>query len=283
MRDRPARRPPRIARRNLRIGCAGLAVALTVGAARTPEPGLDCPPAKEVAMELVASAENSTLDWRSQYQYIEDIGDGQGYTGGIIGFCSGTGDMLDVVTLYTRNRPANPLAAFLPALRKVNGTSSHAGLGDPFVKAWKTAATDKAFQEAQEEERDHVYFDPSVRRAKADGLRTLGQFIYFDATVMHGGGDDRNGFGSIRKNAMAKAKPPALGGDEAAYLNAFLDARKAAIKRATVHGDTSRVDTEQRVFLNERNFTLQPPLRWKTYGDPYEIRNWPSPENRHAT
>lgn len=47
-------------------------------------------------MKLVSSAENSSLDWKAQYKYIEDIGDGRGYTAGIIGFSSGTGDMLDL-------------------------------------------------------------------------------------------------------------------------------------------------------------------------------------------
>lgn len=242
--------------------------------------GLDSPRAKEVAMELVASAENSTLDWRSEYGYLQDIGDGQGYTGGIIGFCSGTGDMLDVVLHYTRRSPHNPLAPFLPALRKVNGTASHAGLGAPFEQAWKTAARDRAFQAAQEEERDQDYFDPAVRRAKADGLRTLGQFIYFDAIVMHGNGHDKDSFGAIRTNAMKKARLPVRGGDERAYLNAFLDARKVAIKEETVHGNTTRVDTEQRVFLDEGNFDLRPPLKWRTYGDAYEITRWPRPAHR---
>ena len=36
-------------------------------------------------MQLVSSAENSTLNWRAQYRYIGDIHDGRGYTGGIIG------------------------------------------------------------------------------------------------------------------------------------------------------------------------------------------------------
>ncbi|MGW0582794.1 chitosanase, partial [Streptomyces sp. NPDC002920] len=51
--------------------------------------GLDDPAKKEIAMKLVSSAENSSLDWKAQYKYIEDIGDGRGYTAGIIGFCSG--------------------------------------------------------------------------------------------------------------------------------------------------------------------------------------------------
>ena len=48
------------------------------------------PVKKEIAMRLISSAENSSLNWRAQYGYIEDIDDGRGYTGGIVGFCSGT-------------------------------------------------------------------------------------------------------------------------------------------------------------------------------------------------
>jgi chitosanase len=110
-----------------------------------------------------------------------------------------------------------------------------------------------------------------VSQAKADGLPALGQFIYYDAIVMHGPGSDPVSFGGIRATAMRHAKTPAQGGDLVTYLNAFLDARKAAMKTEAAHDDTSRVDTEQRKFLNERNFTLSPPLRWQTYGDPYQI------------
>jgi chitosanase len=60
-------------------------------------PGLVAPAKKELAQRIVASAENSTLNWRGAYRYSEDIGDGQGYTAGIIGFCSGTHDMLALV------------------------------------------------------------------------------------------------------------------------------------------------------------------------------------------
>jgi chitosanase len=228
---------------------------------------------KDIAMQLVSSAENSSLDWRAQFGYIEDIGDGRGYTGGIIGFCSGTSDMLELVEYYTQVKPGNVLAPYLPALRAVNGTDSHAGLGTPFTNAWKTAAADSVFQAAQEHERDRVYFTPSVTQAKADGLRALGQFAYYDAIVMHGPGDDSVSFGGIRKTAMAKARTPAQGGNETTYLNAFLDARKAAMLTEEAHSDTSRVDTEQRVFLQAGNLDLNPPLTWKVYGDPYTIAN----------
>ncbi|QRP48105.1 chitosanase [Amycolatopsis sp. FDAARGOS 1241] len=232
---------------------------------------LASPEKKEIAMQLVSSAENSSLDWRAQYKYIEDIGDGRGYTAGIIGFCSGTGDMLELVQAYTNSVPDNPLAKYLPALKKVNGTDSHAGLGRPFEDAWVAAAKTSQFQAAQNSERDRVYFTPSVNQAESDGLGALGQFIYYDAIVMHGPGDSSDSFGGIRKTAMKKAKSPAQGGNEITYLKAFLDARKVIMKQEEAHADTSRVDTEQLVFLNAGNLDLHTPLKWKVYGEPFEI------------
>lgn len=233
--------------------------------------GLADPHKKDIAMQLVSSAENSSLDWRAQYKYIEDIGDGRGYTGGIVGFTSGTGDMLDLVEHYATLKPGNGLARYLPALRSVNGTDSHSGLGASFVRAWQAAASDPVFQTAQDDERDSMYFNPAVSQAKADGLGVLGQFIYYDAMVMHGPGDDPLSFGGIRSAARSHARTPAAGGNEVTYLNAFLNARKAAMLADSSHQETDRVDTEQRVFLNAGNLNLDPPLKWSVYGDSYSI------------
>jgi chitosanase len=101
-----------------------------------------------------------------RYGYIEDIGDARGYTGGIVGFCSGTADMLALVTEYTRHKPDNGLATFLPALRTVDGSDSHAGLDPGFTTAWAAAAGDKVFLKTQEDERDRVYFGPTVILAR---------------------------------------------------------------------------------------------------------------------
>ncbi|WP_405805101.1 MULTISPECIES: chitosanase [unclassified Streptomyces] len=276
---RPLKFLPRIA-----LGVALLAVPATAMAATSDEPaepsratvapaaiGLDDPAKKEIAMQIVSSAENSSLDWKAQYKYIEDIDDGRGYTAGIIGFCSGTGDMLDLVELYTDRKPGNVLAKYLPALRKVDGSDSHAGLDPNFTKDWKKAAQDSEFKKAQNDERDRVYFNPAVGRGKQDGIGVLGQFIYYDAIVMHGDGSDSTSFSSIRKKALAKAKTPAQGGDEKTYLNAFLDARVWAMKQEEAHEDTSRVDTAQRVFVKKNNFNLNTPLDWKVYGESFHI------------
>lgn len=232
---------------------------------------------KDIAMQLVSAAENSSLDWKSQYGYIEynvegNEAENRGYTGGIIGFCSRCGDMQSLVAYYNQISPNNVLTPFTAALQKVNGTSSAAGLGTPFMNAWKTAGKDAKFQQAQDYERDRVYFNPAVSQAKADGVGALGQFIYYDAMVMHGPGSDSLSFGGIRTAAMKKAKTPAQGGNETTYLNAFLDARKAAMLAEEGHSNTTRVDTMQRTFLNAGNLNLNTPLTFSVYGDPYTIK-----------
>ncbi|MFE3517578.1 chitosanase [Streptomyces sp. NPDC059166] len=263
--------------KHTRLVLAAAAALLLAGcspAASGPaEKNLDDPAKKDIAMQLVSSAENSSLDWKAQYGYIEDIGDGRGWTAGIIGFCSGTGDLLRVVERYTEKRPDNALAPFLPALRAVKGTDSHEGLGDAFTTAWRKAATDPALRSAQDAERDSAYFDPAVERAEADGLSALGQFIYYDAYVMHGYADAGGtvGFRSIRAEALSEADPPAEGGDEEEYLDAFLDARVEALREEPSHSDTSRVETAQRVFLREGKLQLETPLAWRVYGESYRI------------
>ena len=253
---------------------APVAPTAPTGAATGPAPtvppsdaGLNDPKRKEIALELVSSAENSTLNWRGEFGYIEDLGDGRGYTGGIVGFCSGTSDMLALVTDYTRREPGNRLAKYLPALRTVDGSDSHAGLDPGFTGAWQAAAADPVFQKTQEDERDRMYFAPSVMLARADGVRSLGQFMYYDAAVMHG----MSGLRGIRSQALLAAQIPKQGGDETAWLNAFLDARVREMQTEEAHHDTSRVDTAQRAFLNASNLDLNAPLAWKVYGDRFSI------------
>lgn len=235
-------------------------------------PGLATPRMREVAWKLLASAEGSTLDWRTQYGAIEDSGDGTGYAAGLVGFCSGTHDMLAFVEAFTEDHPDNPLAPFLPALRKVDGTGSHEGLDPGFTAAWKKAAEDPAFRKAQEEVRDKQYFEPAVRLAKLDGLGALGQFIYFDAMVLQGPGHEADSFYGIREATLAEVDTVAEGGDEAAYLDMFLDKARAVMKsKKNQQHDTSRIDTAQRVFLEDENMDLSLPLTWKMYGETFRI------------
>lgn len=233
--------------------------------------GLAAPEKKELAQRLVASVQNSTLDWRSLYGSIEDHGDGQGYTAGIIGFCSGTHDLLMLVEHYSEEHPGNGLERYLPALREVDGTDSHEGLDPGFTAAWRAEAELPEFRRAQEEVRDRLYFEPAVRLAKLDGLNTLGQFVYYDAMVFHGPDTDPEGFYGLRERAMKKARTPARGGAEKAYLDAFLDVRRAAMLTKRPGSDTSRVDTVQRRFLEAGNLKLDTPLVWQAYGGTFRV------------
>lgn len=255
-----------------------LLASLTLAAEKPPtQPtGLRNPSKFNLAMQLVSASENSSLDWKAQYAYIEynvekDPKENRGYTAGIIGFASRTGDMLDVVRRYQELSPGNKLTPFIGALERANGKPTKNGLGKLFEAAWKAAAADPKFRQAQDEERDRTYFNPAIDQAITDGLHELGQFIYYDAIIMHGPGEDHGSFGGIRATAIKTAKPPAQGGDEKTYLNAFLDARKAAMKAEQGHQDTTRIDTMQRPFLTAGNLTLTPPLEFKVYDETYKI------------
>ena len=248
------------------IATAALLIS-SAGAEAAVTSDLAAPDKKEIAMQLVSTAENSSLDWRAQFDYIQDIDDGRGYTAGIVGFCSGTGDMLRLVRSYTKTKPKNALARFLPALRRVKGSPSHEGLGGPFKRAWHKAAKDPVFQAAQETLRDTLYFNPSVELAKADGLNALGQFAYYDAAVVHG----FNGMTWVRDRALAVAATPTAGGDEVAYLEKFLDERVVEMLKDPKHRNVTRIETAQRRFLHEGNLDLHLPLAWSVYGDPFQI------------
>jgi chitosanase len=44
------------------------------------------------------------------------------------------------------------------------------------------------------------------------------------------------------------------------------------MKQEAAHEDVSRIETAQRVWLKAGNFDLKTPLKWKVYGDSYEIK-----------
>jgi len=183
--------------------------------------------------------------------------------------------MLQVVERYKKLAPGNRLTPYIAALSKVNGTSSQDGLGQAFEDVWRSVGCDPKyrahFREAQDQVCDVNYFGPAVDRAQRDGLQTLGQFIYYDALVMHGEGKAPNEFDGIRTAATKKQRTPADGGDETKYLHAFLDARKDAMLMEEGHKETARVDTMQRIFLILGNLELNLPLTFKVNEETFTI------------
>ena len=165
-------------------------------------------------MQLVSSAENSSLDWKAQYKYIEDIGDGRGYTAGIIGFCSGTGDMLDLVELYTQAQARTTCSRkYLPALREVDGTRLARGPRPGLHRGLEDGRPGPGLPAGPERRARPGLLQPGGQPGQgATACGALGQFVYYDAIVMHGAGNDSTSFGGIRATrALAKAKPPGAG------------------------------------------------------------------------
>jgi hypothetical protein len=160
---------------------------------------------QEKAFELTSTAENSTKNWWEQFSYLEDIGDGRGYTCGIAGFTSATGDLLEVVQNYVATKPGNVLAPFVPGLQTCAATgmggsattAANSNLGTPFKTAWATAAADPVFQTVQINYRNQVYWTPAFNQATADGLSNLGLAIYYDTSINHGPGVAGSGDGSF--------------------------------------------------------------------------------------
>ncbi|KRO04808.1 csn protein [Levilactobacillus paucivorans] len=226
---------------------------------------------RETTFALVASAENSTTNYHRQYGYLEDIGDGRGYTAGIIGFTTANGDLRQVIQRYVHLKPQhNGLKPYLPALKAAVGSATHHGLGHPFIQAWHQAAKDPKLIHAENYILDTEYLNPVLRAAKKDNLSPLGQYIYYDAMVVHGPGNDKSSFGGIRRQAKRLAKTPRQGGNETHYLQAFLKARTPIMRQEAAHHDLSRLNA-QRQFIRDKNFQLQRPLRWQMYGDRYHL------------
>src|SRR3954467_5723393 len=141
---------------------------------------------KHRAAQITSTFENSTLEL--QYDYVENIGDGQGITAGRAGFTSATGDLLLLIRRYTEAKPGNVLAPYIPSLEAVRGTGSQMGLGG-FTEAWAEAAEDPDFRSLQDHLVDELYFVPAMAMAADLGIETpLGQLIMWDTMIQHGAG-----------------------------------------------------------------------------------------------
>ncbi|MPV88619.1 chitosanase [Georgenia ruanii] len=236
-------------------------LSLTVDAAR-----------KARAAQITSTFENSTLDL--QYGFAENIGDGRGITAGRAGFTSGTGDLLLVVRRYADLKPGNVLAKYIPALEEVDGSDSMAGL-DGFAAAWGQAAKDPAQRRLQDEVVDELYFRPAMQMADELGIRTpLGQAILWDTMIQHGSGG-ANGTQAIIRDTLDDVGP--VDDDEAAWLDAFLDARLHHLDHAYQDAETdadassqSRIDA-LRSLLDSGNLAMNLPMEWDVYGTTFRL------------
>jgi hypothetical protein len=236
----------------------------------TPADGLT-PLQKHKAEMLTSIWENSTTVL--QYPYCENINDGRGYTSGRAGFCSGTGDAIEVVDCFDKafgGGSANPMVKYMPALTALNNAADSADTSGldavgkycaDWTKASIDPATASAFKKCQDKISDELYYQPALAQAHKWGLVTaLTKAELYDAEINHG--DD--GVSALVKqanqdvgNTAQKAAAAPLSRDaESAWLHAFLMRRLALLKSDSTWADAvDRVTTYEQLRL-QNNFDL---------------------------
>jgi chitosanase len=181
------------------------------------------------AQQFTSVFENANVTL--QYAYCENIRDGRGFTWGIAGFTTATGDGLEVVQAYAARAPGgNTLAPFLPALAALaaRGSSSTASLPG-FCAAVAALSGDAAFERVQDEYVQANVWAPAMKWARKAGLRLgISKAQVFDAMVNHGeGAQDHFSIDHIFAGAAAAAGgDPASGVEELTWLRAFFEVRR---------------------------------------------------------
>ena len=223
---------------------------------------------------------NENEDYHPRYAYIDNIRDGRGYTGGVIGFNLQSGSMLEIVQQYTRKRPGNELEKYLPRLVELNQKTIHDVTGmDGFVEAWKRAGDDPLMQQTQDQAVDQT-FNPAMLVAEKLGVKSaFGKLAIYDAMVQHGlGDDDPDGLVAIIRNTQQRMRgDPSTGVDEKKWLATFLDERRKILAcahdpetRQTWAPSVERVDFQKRIF-ESGNLELRGPIDARPFFDDTSI------------
>ena len=155
---------------------------------------------------------------KANYTYVEDLGDGRGFTATSYGFCTDENEMKQILTEYNKREPGNALSQFLPRLANPVG----------FSAAWNAEArSSPVLHDVCEKYADEIYYDPAVQFASdAKIITPVGLAIIYDTLLQHGGGTDPDSLGAIYKRTVAKTGWPNTG-TELDFLRAFLDMRRA--------------------------------------------------------
>jgi chitosanase len=213
----------------------------------------------DTIQSLVSIAENSTINWQNAYTYIENINDGRGYTCGLVGFTTGTHDLLMVVQELQKRAPDHDLVRYIPALKRVDGTDSTAGLDD-FFKAVKTLKSDEHWKMAQWAILMKLYWIPAWDVCKKYRLKTpLALYIIYDTLL---------NFGEVERTVIAKMKN--VRDTELNWLTNFLACKREYMQRKGNLGSVDRVDMQLKL-VEQKNENLNRPIHAKCYGDSFVI------------
>lgn len=223
----------------------------------------------DVIMSLVSIAENSSTKWWEQYNYAENIHDGRGITISLCGFCTGTYDFLMVVKELQKINPNHTVCRFIPALEKINGTSSTKGL-ETLIETINKLGPDTQWRTAVWNILIKLYWKPAMDTANKYGCVfpiTKGEL--YDLALNHG---------SEKMEIMIKqikSLSPSKGGNEKLWLGELLNVREHIITSVNTSTNKGQPDRTKmwRSILNNNNVYLTRPLKnLICYGDEFEIK-----------
>jgi chitosanase len=223
--------------------------------------------------DITAAFENHKVV--PQYAAIENLHDGCGYTAGWIGFCTATGDLLEVVKRYTKASPTNPLRKYTARLRQLADDKSDRvdTLGSAFPADWRRAATDSEFRRIQLDVGHQHYLTPAIAMAKKHGITTpLGIEHLFDTALQSGPSkSDCAGMPqTVLRTNRAAGGNPASGVSEKSWLATFNKIRTRQLKDPCVPGrEASWPDSVDRVealtdLTQSENWDLTPPVHLRS-------------------
>lgn len=233
---------------------------------------------KLISDQIISVFENATTT--IQYDYIENLHDGRGFTAGRAGFTTATCDLLEIVKQYTQKVPNNVLASFIPKLTPLcNNNDSATASVSTLPQAWKTAAQDAVFKQIQDAVSDSFYFKPALAYAQKYSLKyPLSILNLYDACIQHGDGTDVDGLAAmIQRTNQALGGSPTEGVDEKKWLDKFMTVRKATLQNPADASTAEawresvyRVDALRQLY-NGANFNLKSPLKLVVWGTTFNI------------
>jgi Glycosyl hydrolase family 46 len=198
------------------------------------------------------------------YAYVEDLGDGRGYTVTQYGFCTYNNEVAQVIERYAQFVPDTDLKRFLVQLPPI-ATGRQALTG--FPAAWqKEVNASEYLGIACDEEADKLYVRPALKAAASVGVTSaIGKSIFYDTWLQHGASSDPDSLSAILKRTLG-----ATGGigvrSEKEFLREFLVIRKAVLRepanrdtREVWRASARRVDAL--LHLLDNNPDLLPPIK----------------------
>ena len=199
------------------------------------------------------------------YAYVENLGDGRGYTVTQYGFCTYNSEVSQVIDRYARHVPehaAEALPAAAPA-RQVERPRARPAFRRRGARRSRLPSFSGI---ACDEEADALYFRPAVEAAAAVGIHSaIGKSIFYDTLLQHGASSDPDSLPTILKRTIEE-NGDVDSSSEAEFLRAFLAIRRSVLEepanretREVWRASARRVDALLNLLNN--NPDLVPPIQ----------------------